>query len=74
MEALEKTYDGKRDRLLLRIVRDTNADKVLDTQDTPSLIEVSVTQRKLASEVLDATRLIEYMRAAEPKRQTPHVP
>jgi hypothetical protein len=71
---LEKTYDGKRNILVLRIVRDTNMDKALDDQDTPSLMEVNVAQRKMTSEVLDAARLIEFMRAAEPKRQTQHAP
>jgi hypothetical protein len=71
---LEKTYDRKRNRLILRIVRDTNNDKTLDDKDTPSLIEVNVAQRKLVREVLDATRLTEFMRQAEPKRQPPQTP
>jgi hypothetical protein len=71
---LEKTYDGKRQRLLLRIVRDTNNDKTLDDQDTPSLIEVNVAQRKIEREVLDSARLAEFMHQAEPKRQPPSAP
>lgn len=68
---LEKTYDKKRKLLMLRIVRDTSNDKMLDDKDTPSLIEVNVAQRKLTREVLDASKLTEFMRQAEPKRQQP---
>ncbi len=71
---LEKTYDKKRNLLMLRIVRDTNDDKTLDDRDTPSLIEVNVAQRKLTREVLDAPRLTEFMRHAEPQRPTRQTP
>lgn len=65
---LEKTYDSKRRKLLLRIVRDSNQDKTLDDRDTPSLIEVDLAQRKLTGEILDATKLTEWLRRGEPQR------
>ena len=68
---LDKTYDKKRNKLMLRIVRDTNNDKMIDDKDTPSLIEVNVAQRKITREVLDAPKLTDFMRTAEPKRQAP---
>ncbi|HEX9661039.1 MAG TPA: hypothetical protein VGB27_02035 [Candidatus Binatia bacterium] len=71
---LEKSYDNKRKRLIMRIVRDTNNDKTLNEDDTPSLIEVNVVTRKMEREILDAKTLTEYMRHAEPKRQQPQTP
>lgn len=65
---LEKSYDKERKLLLLRILRDTNNDKVLNEADKPSLIEVNVVERKLIREVLDAQTLAEMMRHAEPKQ------
>lgn len=67
---LEKTYDEKRNVLLLRILTDTNADGRLGDDDVPALIESSVTRRKVIREVLDNKALTELMSAAEPKR--PH--
>lgn len=66
---LEKSYDRKRNLLMMRILRDTNDDKVLDEKDKPSLIEVDVAKRKMIREVLDSKTLIGMMRQAEPKRQ-----
>lgn len=66
---LERSYDRKRNLLTLRILRDTNNDRVLDEKDKPSLIEVSVTERKMTREVLDSRALTELMHQAEPKRQ-----
>ncbi len=66
---LEKSYDRKRNLLTLRILRDTNNDKVLDDKDKPSLIEVSVAKRKMIREVLDSKTLRGMMQQAEPKRQ-----
>ena len=66
---LEKSYDKKRNLLTLRILRDTNNDKVLDDKDKPSLIEVNVAKRKMIREVLDSKTLIGMMQQAEPKRQ-----
>jgi len=65
---LEKYYDRERKLLLLRILRDTNNDKVLDEADRPSLIEVNVAERKMTREVLDAQALAGMMRQVEPKR------
>ena len=65
---LEKYYDKERKLLLLRILRDTNNDKVLDETDKPSLIEVNVAERKMIREVLDAKMLAGMMRQAEPKK------
>lgn len=65
---LEKSYDKERKLLLLRILRDTNNDKVLDEADKPSLIEVNVVERKMTREVLDAQTLAGMMRHAEPKQ------
>jgi hypothetical protein len=72
---LEKTYDKRRNVLLLRIITDTNSDGKLDEADTPSLIETSVAERKVAREVLDKKTLAEFMRDAEPRRikkSSPH--
>lgn len=66
---LEKSYDRKRNLLTLRILTDTNNDKVLDDQDKPSLIEASVAERKMIREVLNSGTLAELMHQAEPKRQ-----
>ncbi len=66
---LEKSYDRKRNLMTLRILRDTNNDKVLDDKDKPSLIEVNAAKRKMIREVLDSKTLIEMMQQAEPKRQ-----
>lgn len=66
---LEKTYDSKRNMLMLRILRDTNHDKALDDEDKASLIEVSVAKRKMTQEVLDPAMLAKMMREAEPKWQ-----
>lgn len=66
---LEKSYDGKRKLLTLRVLRDTNSDKVLDDKDKPSLIEVSVAERKMIREVLDSKTLTGMMQQAEPKRR-----
>ena len=71
---LEKTYDKKHNMLILRIVRDTNLDKSIDDQDTPSLIEVNVAQRTMSGEVLNAASLAEFMRQAEPVRQPKNTP
>lgn len=67
---LEKSYDRKRNLLTMRILRDTNSDKVLDDKDKPSLIEVGVAERKMIREVLDSKMLTGMMQQAEPKRQT----
>jgi len=66
---LEKSYDRKRNLLTMRILRDTNSDKILDDKDKPSLIEVSVAKRKMIHEVLDSKTLTGLMHQAEPKRQ-----
>lgn len=66
---LEKSYDGKRKLLTLRILRDTNQDKVLDEEDKPSLIEVNVAKRKMIREILDSKALTGMMQLAEPRRQ-----
>lgn len=66
---LEKTYDKSRRRLALRIVRDANGDRKLDDEDAPSLIEVSLPERKMVREALNRASLRELMRAAEPRRQ-----
>jgi hypothetical protein len=71
---LEKTYDKKRNTLLLRILRDTNGDGNLDDNDTPTLIESSIAQRKMMREVLDNKTLAEVMREAVPKRQKNQAP
>jgi hypothetical protein len=67
---LEKTYDASRKLLTLRIVRDINGDRKLDDDDAPSLIEVSLPERKMVREVLDRASLHELMRAAEPRRRS----
>ncbi len=66
---LEKSYDRKRNLLTMRILRDTNNDKVLDDMDKPSLIEVDVAKRKMIREVLNSKTLTGMMQQAEPKRQ-----
>ena len=71
---LEKTYDKPRQRLTLRIVRDTNGDRKLDDEDAPSLIEVSLTERKMVREVLNRASLHDLMRAAEPRQRTSSTP
>jgi hypothetical protein len=71
---LQKTYDKPRKRLTLRIVRDTNGDRKLDDEDAPSLIEVSLPERKMVRKVLDRASLHDLMRAAEPRRQTSSMP
>jgi hypothetical protein len=65
---LEKTYDKKRNTLLLRILPDTNGDGNLDDNDTPTLMESSA-QRKIMREVLNNKALAEVMHEAEPKGQ-----
>lgn len=71
---LEKTYDKPRQRLTLRIVRDTNGDRKLDDEDAPSLIEVSLPERKMVREMLNRASLHELMRAAEPRQRAPSTP
>ncbi len=66
---LQKTYDKKRNALLLRILPDTNRDGNLDDNDTPSLIESSVAHRKIIREIVDNKTLAKVMFEAEPKRQ-----
>lgn len=66
---LEKTYDKKRNVLLIKILPDTNGDGRLGEDDTPTLIETSVTHRKMLREVLDNQALTKVLSAAEPKRQ-----
>lgn len=68
---LEKTYDRKRNALLLRILTDTNGDGRLGDDDRPTLIESSVTERKMMRAVLDNTTLVKLMSTAEPKRHRP---
>ncbi len=71
---LEKTYDKKRNTLLLRILLDSDGDGNLDDNDTPTLIESSVGQRKITREVLDSKTLTKVMREAEPKSQKKPTP
>lgn len=66
---LEKSYDKKRNVLIMRILRDSNNDKQLNEQDQPALIEVSVAKRKMTREVLDARTLAELMQQAVPRLQ-----
>lgn len=66
---LERTYDKRRNVLLLSVLRDTNGDGKLDDKDHVSLVESSVASRTLVREVLDKETLSTYMRQAEPKRQ-----
>lgn len=68
---LSKTYDGDRNLLLLRVLRDTNSDGKLDNDDHASLVESSVTTRTLVREILDKETLAAVMRAAEPNRNVP---
>jgi hypothetical protein len=66
---LEKTYDAKRNILTLRILGDMNNDGVLNGEDRPSLIEVSVSQRIMIREILNSKNLINLMHQAEPERE-----
>jgi len=66
---LEKTYDKSRNRLLMRVLRDSNGDGKLGEEDHTLLVESSVAQRTILREVLDNKTLSELMRSAEPKKQ-----
>ena len=66
---LAKTYDKKRGILTMRILPDSNNDRVLDEHDKPVLLEVNVKSHKMMHEVLDAKNLTQLMQQAEPKRK-----
>lgn len=58
----EKRYDGQRKILTLKIRTDTNGDKSLSDDDTASIIEVSVPERRIIGTLLDNSKLTSSMR------------
>ncbi len=67
----EKSYDGERKVLTLKILADTNHDKTLDDKDTASIIEVSVPERRIISTVLENAKLSSNMREMKALNTTP---
>lgn len=63
---LDKVYDKSRDILTLRILKETNGDRIIDGRDIHTLLEVKVGRRTALSEVLDTTTLQGLMKQAEP--------